>query len=193
MLRAESMRQQLVITLVLIVVLCTALFVKVMYFPQVYGHNAYYFISIFWICGTLVVIFLLNLIWTTFTGTKPQKKAGAGISWPNRRRTFRVIYPNFIRPKLVLERADNQVLRNLEFSIVNLSQGGTCFLNDGSLGTMERFSGYIQFDNGERVNVSGQYIRENENHISVRFSQPIAWSTLLEEQRRVMGHLKPGR
>lgn len=187
------MRQQLTLTIVLIVILISALLVKITYFPKVYGDNAYYFISIFWICGSLLIIFFLNLIWHALSGSKASEKSSNGIVWPNRRETFRIIYPSFIRPKLVMEKADDQALRSLEFPIIDLSQEGSCFLNDGSLGAMERFSGHIRFDNGERVKVTGTFIRENDNHISVRFNRAIAWATLLEEQRRIMTHLKPSR
>jgi hypothetical protein len=190
---AESMRQQLNITILLIIVLCTALFIKVIYFPKLYGHNAYYFISTFWICGSLLVIFFLNMLWQSLSSHKSQQTDKPLLTWPNRRETFRIIYPSFIRPKLVLERADNQDLRHLEFPIIDLSQEGSCFLNDGSLGAMNRFSGHIRFDNGERIKVTGQFIREQDQHISVRFTRAIDWSTLLEEQRRVLSHLRPAR
>ena len=185
------MRQQLIITLFLIVVLCTALFIKVTYFPKIYGHNAYYFISTFWISGTLVVVFLLNIIWQTLFGRKTDENSTSSVAWPNRRETFRIIYPSYIRPILVMQKADNQTLRNLEFPIVDLSQEGSCFLNDGSLGAIKQFSGHIRFENGEQVKVTGQFVREKDRHISVRFNRPITWSTLLAEQRRVMTHLKP--
>ena len=187
------MRQQLIITFILILVFCVALFLKVAYFPRLYGHTAYYFISIFWICGVLIVIFLLNIIWCALSGTQTATTQDPGISWPNRRKTFRIIYPAFIRPKLVMEEADNQKLRNLEFPVVDLSQEGSCFINDGSLGAMEKFFGHIRLDNGDRIKISGRFIRQKNGQVSVRFNRPIDWSTLVEEQRRVMAHLKPVR
>ncbi len=184
------MRQQLITTFALFIILCAALLIKVVYFPVIYGYIAYYFISIFWICGMLMAIFLLNIVWQAFFASKTTKTGLSDIAWPNRRKTFRIIYPSAMRPKLVMETADNQKLRNLEFPVLDLSQEGGCFLNDGSLGDIDQFSGCIYFDSGDHVRVAGHFIRQSDNQVSVRFNRPIHWSTLLQEQRRVMSYLK---
>jgi hypothetical protein len=187
----HPIRHQLIITILLFIVLCAAFIIKVTYFPRLYGHNAYYFISIFWISGSLMVIFLLNMGWQLVTRKKTENHHGPTTPWPNRRETFRIIYPSYLRPMLIVESADNQKLRNLEFPIVDLSQGGCCFLNDGTLDFSEKLTGYIQLDNGNRLKVVGRLVRQADGQVSIQFHRPIEWPTLLEEQRSVMAHLKP--
>ncbi len=185
------MRQQIILTILFATMLCVTLVIKVLFYPRLYGQNAYYFLSIFWICGVLIVIFLLNVIWNWYTGPRSNDKEHNFIVWPNRRKTFRIIYPAFIRPTMVLDTADHRPKRNLEFKVIDLSQEGSCFLDDGSLGPMEQFSGRIRFRDGDQIKVSGQFVRKNGDHVSVKFSRSLSWSTLLAEQRRVMTHMKP--
>jgi hypothetical protein len=190
--KQELMRQQLIISVILAVVFITALLIKLLYFPKLSGQNAYYFLSIFWICGVLIAIFLLNIIWYLLTGHRISKKSRKStISWPNRRKNYRIIYPNFIRPTLVVERADNFAKRQLEYPVVDLSQEGICFLDDGSLGTIDIFSGHIRFNHGDKLTVSGKVLRRKENHVSVQLHHAIDWSMILKEQRRLMSYLKP--
>ena len=185
------MRQQLILTLCLAFVLCITLVIKLMYYPRLYGQTAYYFMSIFWICGILVLIFLLNIIWHWYSNKKSNPEEYKFTAWPNRRKTFRIIYPVFIRPTFILDAADNRPRRNLEFQIIDLSQEGCCFIDDGSLGTMEHFAGRIVFSNGDQNKVSGRLVRKKGDHVSVQFSRSLVWAALLAEQRRVMAHMRP--
>jgi hypothetical protein len=187
------MRRQLAIVTLLITLFSTALFVKIAYFSEADGSAAYAFISILWISGSLIAIFLANMIWQATTGPKSVPKAKAYRSWPNRRESFRIEYPDHIRPSLVLNRTDGCEARSLEYPVIDLSQQGCCFQNDGSLGAMKTFAGYIRLAGGRRVTVTGRFIREKANHVSVRFRQNITWSILLEEQRCIMSVLKPER
>jgi hypothetical protein len=184
------MRQQLAITLALIAILAGTMFVKIRYFADLHGQSAYHFTSMFWICGILIAIFGLHLVWQLFRGralSQPQKSFR---DWCNRRNTFRIIYPSYLRPVLVVETADDQERRNLEFPIVDLSQGGSCFLDDGSLGRIDCFSGHIRFCSGDRVRVSGRMLRKNGSQVSVEFLEAIEWSTLINEQRSVLTQMR---
>ena len=185
------MRQPLIITILLIVILFPTIVVKHLYFPVLQGQSAYYFLSVFWICGILIVVFSLNLIWRHFFSCK--RNVGTDdiyVDWANRRTSFRIIYPAFIRPVLVVEEIDNDPRRQLEFPVMDLSQGGSCFIDDGSLGVMERFSGHIRFNNGDRIKVAGKLIRKIGDQVSVQFQNALDWSTLLNEQRRVLAQIK---
>ena len=186
------MRQQLIISVILAVVFVAALLIKLQYFPKLSGQNAYYFLSIFWICGMLIAIFLINMIWHLVAGHRiPKKSRRSTIIWPNRRKSYRIIYPNFIRPTLIVESADNLAKRHLEYPVVDLSQEGICFLDDGSLGTIDVFSGHIRFNHGDRLTIAGKVLRRNKNHVSVQLNHAIGWSVILKEQRRLMSYLKP--
>ena len=191
--KKESMRQQLTITIALILLLAAAVIIKSLYFPVLNGPSAYYFISIFWICGILIAILSVHLIWRLFFERKSPSSGSTYSGWANRRNTFRIIYPAYIRPVLVVEKADHHPLRNLEFPIVDLSQGGSCFLDDGSLGDINTFSGHIRFSSGDRIRIAGQTIRKIGNQVSIQFSHAIAWSILLDEQRRVLAQMKTDR
>jgi hypothetical protein len=184
------MRQQLIVTGSLVIFLILTAAIKNIYFPVLQGQSAFYFLSAFWISGILIVILGLNLAWRLFISPKNTHSGGAYSKWANRRTTFRIIYPGFLRPTLVVEEVDGLPERHLEFPIVDLSQGGSSFLDDGSLGTMERFSGHIRFNSGDRAHVSGKLIRKTGTQVSVQFIETISWSTLLKEQRRVLARMR---
>ena len=185
------MRQQLIITLSLAAILSVALCLKFIYYPETSGNTAFYFHSTFWICGILITIIGLNMIWNAISAQKGVRGHRPHAFWPNRRKTFRIIYPAFLRPTLIVDDIDGIRKRQLEFAIVDLSQEGSCFLDDGSLGPMKTFSGRIRLNNGETITISGEYIRQTDDHVSVQFSRSISWPILLEEQRRVLTRMKP--
>jgi hypothetical protein len=149
------MRQQLIVTTGFVVFLLLTVVIKILYFPELHGQSAFYFLSVFWICGILIAILGLNLIWRSFISSQKPSGASTNTQWANRRTTFRIIYPAFLRPTLVVEEIDGLSQRHLEFPIVDLSQGGSSFLDDGSLGTMEHFSGHIRFNSGDCARVAG--------------------------------------
>ena len=185
------MRQQLIITVSLSVILSIAICLKLAYFPRINGHTAFYFHTTFWICGILITIMTYNLLWSFITSKKKGRTHRAYAFWPNRRETFRIIYPTFARPTLIVDSIDGIRKRHLEFSIVDLSQEGSCFIDDGCLGDMDRFSGSIRFNNGDAVSIDGEFVRKSGDHVSVHFKRAIHWPVLLKEQRRLMGQLKP--
>lgn len=188
------MRQQLITTIILTLILSIAIFLKLVYFPKIHGHTGFYFYSTFWICGILITIICLNMLWNLFSSKKGGNAHRPYAFWPNRRETFRIIYPAFIQPTLIVEKVDGTLKRQLEFPIVDLSQEGSCFIDDGCLGDMKTFSGHVRFNNGDSIRVAGELVRKKGNHVSVQFNQSIGWSVLLDEQRRLLAQikLKPG-
>jgi hypothetical protein len=184
------MRQQLIVTALLVIFLLITILIKNLYFPELHGQSAYYFLSAFWICGILIAILGLNLAWRCLISPQKTDSVGAYSQWANRRTTFRIIYPAFLRPILVVEKVDGLPRRHLEFPIVDLSQGGSSFLDDGSLGTMELFTGHIRFNSGDCAHVAGKLIRKTGTQVSVQFHEAMRWSTLLNEQRRVLARMK---
>jgi hypothetical protein len=185
------MRQQFIISLILAALFGATFVIKRIFYPVLSGHNAYYFLSIFWICGLLVAIFVIHMIWQLAAGRRKPQPMETPVFWPNRRRSYRIIYSDFVRPILVVERADDQAKRNLEFLVVDLSQDGICFVDDGSLGSVESLHGHIRFDNGTKLTISGKPIRRKQNYISVELTRSIGWAVILKEQRRLMAILKP--
>jgi hypothetical protein len=187
------MRQQIIITLILSVVLSIAATVKLLYFPEPKQQIAYFFLILFWICAVLIVIFMFNILWQFLHRHKPTPDIRPVMSWPNRRKSYRIIYPNYMRPTLIVDSADHQEKRQLEFPVLDLSQNGLCFIDDGSLGAIQSFSGRILFQDGEINSIKGLVIRNNKSQISVQLNQGIGWSTILKEQRQLMAQTKPAR
>jgi hypothetical protein len=187
------MRQRIIIIIILAVVFGAALAIRQTCFPEPGGHAAYYFYSIFWICGLLIAIFGLTIFWQTFQGSRQCHATRTYLSWPNRRKCYRIIYPEFISPTLVVENADNMPKRSLEYPVIDLSQDGICFLDDGSLGSVEQISGHIRFQSGETLTIAGRLLRRRNDQISVQLNRSIAWSVIMREQRRLMTCLKPAR
>jgi hypothetical protein len=185
------MRQQFIISIILAIVFGVAFVIQRLFFPVLSGHSAYYFLSIFWICALLIAIFAIHMIWQSATGRNVSKTPKAPIIWPNRRRSYRIVYPDFLRPVFVIERADNLARRDLEYPVIDLSQGGVCFMDDGSLGAAESLQGQLHFGNGNRLAISGKLLRRNQNHLSLELTRPIGWSVILKEQRRLIAILKP--
>lgn len=185
------MRQQFIITIILTFILSIAICLKLIYFPEIYGHTAFYVHSTFWICGILLTIISLNTLWNLTTSGKRSRAHKPYAFWPNRRETFRIIYPTFVQPKLIVEVIDGKAQRQLEFPIVDLSQDGSCFIDDGCLGKMKTFSGFIRFSDGDVIKIAGEIVRKNSDHISVKFNQSIDWSIMLKEQRRLLVHTRP--
>lgn len=185
------MRQQIIITLILSVVLSVALAIRMTYFQNVGGYKAYPFLTITWICAVLIAILLFNIVYQLIRGRNPSPHGRSTVLWPNRRKTYRIIYPAYERPKLFVERADNQAKRQLEYPVLDLSQNGLCFLDDGSLGAMHSIEGRILLKDGETIRINGKVLRNQNGHISVQLFRGIDWSTILNEQRRLLSHTKP--
>lgn len=187
------MRQQILITLILGVILSIALAIRLIFIEDVEGHTAFYFLSLFWICGVLMVIFILNIIWHLYRGHSASRNAKPTLTWPNRRKTYRIIYPNYDRPTLFIHRADQHVRRQLECDILDLSQNGICFVDDGSLGPIQTFEGKILFQNGETMPVKGSILRNHKRQVSAKLNHDIDWAIILDEQRRLLSETKPAR
>lgn len=187
------MRQQYLITFILGVILSITLAIRLIYFQGVHGHSAFYFLSLFWICGVLMVIFILNIAWHLYRGHSMSKNAEPSLTWPNRRKTYRIIYPNYDRPTLFIHNADRQIKRQLECAILDLSQNGICFVDDGSLGPIRSFEGKILFQNGETLNVKGSILRNHKRQVSAKLNHDIDWAVILDEQRRLLSQTKPAR
>ena len=187
------MRQQIIITLILSIVLSFAMAIRLIYFDNISDHAAYYFLSIFWICGVLIVIFMINILWHAFKGRDAIRNTEPSLIWPNRRKTYRIIYPNYDRPKLYIDCADNQAKRQLEYAILDLSQNGICFIDDGSLGAVHSFEGRILFKDGKAVTVNGTILRNHKQQVSAQLTSDLGWSVILDEQRRLLYHTKPVR
>ncbi len=180
------MKKQLIAIAGLTFFLVAALICKSIVFKSL-GYTG---IRLYWmsvaLCAIIVVILCANqLVEGRRHRVKPQKKR-ARISDPNRRKSYRVTYPSDLRPILIVDKLDNAKKRTLEYPVVDISEEGIRFINDGSLGKATEVAGKIQFHNGETQLIVCTVIRQDSRYICAELKYNIAWSTILNEQRRMM-------
>lgn len=180
------MRQQIVIISILISLAVTLQVVKWISFPDAVGYTSYGFDSLILILLIVPGVMALNQLYLRYINHHQPIMPGIGSERPNRRRSYRVTYPSRHRPKLIINQTDRYLRRELEFAVIDLSQDGACFNDDGSLGPTGRITGYLQIDNEKSLPVSGNIVRLKGNQVCIQFLHPIAWTTLVAEQRRLL-------
>lgn len=187
------MRHRLITIGILGLLMATAALIKFMYYPRLTGDSAYIFLSLFWVTGLVTAILTFNAIWYQTTQSRNTTPHETIFNWPNRRKNFRVVYPADIRPLLVVEKADNQPRRHLEYRVADLSEGGISFFDDGSLGPVSSISGHLQLEQGDNLRVTGRVIRRLDQRICLQLQRSLAWRTILQEQRRILAKAKSTR
>lgn len=180
------MRQQLVIISILICLAVALQVVKWAFFPHVSHYSAYAFNSLILILLIAPGVLALNLFYLRHIKHRRPEVTGNDGDRFNRRRSYRVTYPSRFQPRLVIDKTDRHLRRELEFAVIDLSQDGTCFDDDGSLGAADSISGCIKVGNEKSLPVSGKVVRLKGSQVCVQFFHPISWTTLLEEQRRLL-------
>ena len=185
------MRNQMITIAVLGFLMGVAGLFKSLYYPHLAGNSAYLFLSLLWVAGIVIAILGLNMLWRQASTRRVSQNRGTSFVWPNRRKNFRIIYPAHIRPSLIVEMADGQPRRHLQYQVVDLSEEGICFIDDGSLGPIESFSGYLRLKQSDNVRVTARVIRRLDDHICVQLQGSLAWRTILQEQRRILAQIKP--
>lgn len=180
------MQKKLTVIGALTAVGIAAFAIKAQYFPRLSSDGAYLFWSLVTIIAMIVVVLSIQQL---IEGRRSPQKRPRSISSSieaNRRKSFRVTYPAHIRPILVVEKVNEQSKRHLEYQVVDISEEGICFIDDGSLGKAKQVAGRLQFKNGETKPVICDIVRRHNNRVSVRLQRNIAWSALLKEQRKIM-------
>lgn len=184
--KIRKMRQQLVIISALIGIAVGLQGLKLTFFPSVTGYTAYGFNSLTLVLIFVTIVLVLNLIYLRLLQHQSPMTADNESKRHNRRRSYRITYPAKCRPRLVIETTDRILRRELEFTVIDLSQDGVCFNDDGSLGVAGNLSGCIKVSNENKLSISGRVVRLKGNQVCVQFFQPISWTTLLAEQRRLL-------
>ena len=153
-------------------------------------HGVSFLLStLFWISGALSVALTAIILFGKKRRAIDSKGHPTSVKPGNRRQSFRVEYPIDLRPILIIEKSDTKTRRRLEFPVVDLSEDGIRFIDDGSLGEVNALTGQLQFHNGALRPISGTVVRRMDQHMCLCLQQGLAWSTLLEEQRVVIRHL----
>ena len=160
--------------------------VKWIFFPHVYGYTAYGFNSLILILLIAPGVLALNLLYLRHIKHRRPEMTGNGGNRFNRRRSYRITYPSRFQPRLVIDKTGRHLRRELEFTVIDLSEDGACFNDDGSLGPADSISGCIKIGNEKSLPVSGKVVRLKGSQVCVQFFHPISWTTLLAEQRRLL-------
>ena len=157
---------------------------KTIYFQIITNEGAFLFQFAVWLSGFIAVILGLNVLWQVFgRGPKAAAPEVARFNWPNRRQSFRLIYPPSMRPLLIIEWAGSLPVRQMEYPVADISEGGLCFLDDGTLAVIEEFSGRLVFKHGKSISISGRIVRRDGDRISIQLHRNLTWRTILKEQR----------
>ena len=97
----------------------------------------------------------------------------------NRERThFRVEYPIKARPQFEI--------KNLKFSIINLSESGVLFSlkkGEGRVTVGRRMRGVITFKDNEKHLIEGKIIRHAGETVAIHLTQGIPLQRIMKEQR----------
>ena len=173
--------------MLLLVFVSTALFIKTIYVQTMTKSGAFLFQATVWIGAILAVILGLNVMWQVFgKRSKTGSPEAVSFSWPNRRQSYRLVYPPSMRPLLIIEWAGSLPVRHVEYPVADISEGGLCFLDDGTLAVIEEFSGRLVFKQGSSMGISGRIVRRDGDRISIKLHHNLAWRTILEEQRSLI-------
>ena len=185
------MRQQLIASIVLVVLTGSVLLVQAVFFHTPTREQAFCIHLIVWISGPMSIIFGLNALWQAHR-RRSESTASDSVyfAWPNRRQCYRLVYPESLRPMLIIERSGSQQIRQLEYPVVDISEGGLCFLDDGTLGSIVEFSGRLRFKQGNAMRISGLIVRREDHRVSIQLHHDLAWQTILNEQRNLISRLK---
>lgn len=186
------MRQQLIITFILSIVLILGLWIRERFFPILTRETTFYFFSLFWISGLLIIAFGANLLWGILNKIRQKETRSLKLKWPNRRKSFRVVYPHSTRPVLLVDKHGGPLKRQLEYPVSDISEKGLCFIDDGSLGPAKEIDGNVRFHNGESNRIVGHIVRRNGKSISVQLHAGFSWKKVLEEQRRLISQMRHG-
>jgi len=139
-----------------------------------------------WVSGIVGIILAIRMMVHKANDARDRHNAPTACKPRNRRQSYRIIYPKAMRPILIVETANGQQRRLLEYPVVDLSEDGIRFVDDGSLGEVDDVSGRIQFIDGAAKKISGKIVRRMDRQMCVCLQQGLAWATILDEQRRVI-------
>ena len=180
------MRQHIIVIAILVFLAGALWLGKGWLHPHPSAYAGYAFDSLIWICAIAAIVWLSNLLYLHLARPRTPFQAHRGDRPPNQRRTYRVVYPYQYRPNLVIDRTDQNDRRGLTFPILDLSQDGVRFKDDGSLGAAVSISGHIDLHDGKTLTLSGNIVRLDGTQICVHFIQSLPWSILLKEERRLL-------
>lgn len=180
------MRRHYLLIGFLSILLCMGLWTKIRFFPTLTRETIFYFYSLFWISGLLIIVFIIDLMVTL----KRRRKDACGelytMKWPNRRTSYRIVYPKSERPRLIIEQNHGSRQRQLEYPVSDISEQGICFFDNGSLGPMRALEGLVRFNDGETHRISGFIVRRTSEFVCVQLHSGIPWKKILDEQRHLI-------
>lgn len=95
-----------------------------------------------------------------------------------RRRYFRVAYPEAVRPVLRT--------RTHEFEVLGLAEKSLRFCNPAKVRLVDWVKGTLTFFDGTSVEVEGKIVRRHNDEVVLYLITPLPFSRMLQEQRLVI-------
>lgn len=168
-------------TLVLI-----ALYLRSHFYPQPSYEVHYYFTAFFSTAGLLIVIWSVAIFRQQDNKNRIERNVKKKLYKQNRRVNYRIAYFSDSKPIFNVEKCNENSNKSYLLDILNLSENGAQILHNGLLKYQDIISGYIVFDNGDQINISGKIVRISGSKASLQFVKPLPEKTLINEQRRLL-------
>ena len=160
-----------------------------MYDPHLSPNFKFLLSTLCWMSGVLGIVLVARMIIKKIHHIEKRDTIPTHRKASNRRQSFRIVFPETMRPTFIVETSDGQLRRQLEFPVVDLSEDGIRFIDDGSLGEVNSLIGRLRFQNGVVKKVAGNIVRRMDRQTCMCLQQGLDWATILEEQRMVIRKL----
>ena len=157
--------------------------------PHLRHGLPFLFSTLFWISGALSMVLAAMVVFGRKQSVTDQERPSIQSRSLNRRQSFRIEYPTELRPTLIIEASDVKLEHQVELPVIDLSEDGIRFVDDGQLMGANELAGQLRFNSGETVAISGTVVRRTDQHICLCLQHGLTWATLLEEQRVLIRRL----
>lgn len=180
------MRRQLVAIGILCVFLMIGIWFRLNHYDSLPRETVFSIQALFWLNILLIAVLGANCCYNLRHNSSKRTDRPSQNLWPNRRESYRVVYPKASRPTLIIKKINSPHSRELLYPIADLSENGICFIDDGSLGSPTEVQGSIRWNDGEMDRISGQIVRRFGRRVSIQLYDGFTWKRVLEEQRWIL-------
>jgi hypothetical protein len=106
------------------------------------------------------------------------------------RETFRIEYPEDLRPKLQAEVGRPGASKSATFVVIDVSEEGARILKGEKLQMGEMLWGKLLFPSGNEANVAGRVVWTQGREAGVQFSKIVPPAMIVDEQLKLRPHLR---
>jgi len=108
----------------------------------------------------------------------------------NRRETFRIPYPEEERPLFFPHPGEDGTEEAAGHEVVDVSEEGLRYLDPAPHTVGEEIRGRLEFPSGSRAEIAGELVRTGNGEVCVHLRRVVPPRIIVDEQRRLRGHLK---